>query len=85
LFIVANHPTAQVLLAAGVPHQRVKALGFPVSPAFAQAPSEPLTAPRRDERREVLYVINTGKAIDRLLRIENVRLTITEGAGTAPS
>jgi UDP-N-acetylglucosamine:LPS N-acetylglucosamine transferase len=84
LFVVANEPTAKVLLDGGVPAQRVKALGFPVSTVFAQERPAPLAPPRRGEPGRVLYVINTGKAkagksIDRLLKLEDLRLTITVG------
>lgn len=43
-FVVANDPTAAVLLEAGVPAERVAALGFPVSPVFAREPQEPTPA-----------------------------------------
>jgi len=84
LFIVANEPTARVLIAAGVERQRVKALGFPVSPVFAQEPPGETPAPRGNDRRKVLYVINTGKAkagkaIQRLLKVPDLDLTITVG------
>lgn len=84
LFLVANEPTAKVLLEAGVERQRIKALGFPVSPLFAQEQPTALPAPRGNERRKVLYVINTGKAkagksIERLLKIPDLDLTITVG------
>lgn len=84
LFVVANEPTAKVLVEAGVPEDRVKALGFPVSPVFAREQPAPLAEPRGADRYKVLYVINTGKAkagksIDRLLKIENLELTITVG------
>jgi len=83
-FVVANEPTARVLDDAGIPKHRVKALGFPVSPIFAQERPKPLVAPRHGDRRQVLYVINTGKAksgksLDRLLRIPDLDLTITVG------
>jgi UDP-N-acetylglucosamine:LPS N-acetylglucosamine transferase/predicted metal-dependent phosphoesterase TrpH len=84
LFVVSNDPTAKILLNNGISSQYVKAMGFPVSPVFAQEPAAALSAPRRDDRRKVLYVINTGKAksgkaIDRLLKIPEVDLTITVG------
>jgi processive 1,2-diacylglycerol beta-glucosyltransferase len=84
LFVVANEPTANVLIEAGVPKHRLKALGFPVSPVFAQERPAPLTAPRHGDRRKVLYVINTGKAktgksLDRLLKVPDLDLTITVG------
>ena len=69
---------------AGIPKHRVKALGFPVSPVFARERPAPLSAPRRGERRKVLYVINTGKAkagksLERLLKVSDLDLTITVG------
>ena len=84
LFLVANEPTAKVLIAAGVEPERVKAPGFPVSPIFGQEPKSFLPVPRGSERRKVLYVINTGKAkagksIERLLKVPDLDLTITVG------
>jgi len=84
LFVVANDPTAKVLLEAGIPAQQIKALGFPVSPIFAQESRPLLPAPDHDDPFKVLYVINTGKAkagksIDRLLKLANLDLTITVG------
>jgi len=40
-FIVANAPTAQVLLREGVPAHCIETLGFPVSPLFAHERCEP--------------------------------------------
>ena len=84
LFVVANELTARVLNEAGIPRHRVKALGFPVSPLFAQERPAPLTPPRHGERRKALYVINTGKAkagksLERLLQVQDLDLTITVG------
>jgi UDP-N-acetylglucosamine:LPS N-acetylglucosamine transferase len=84
LFVVANEPTANVLAEAGVSRHRLKALGFPVSPAFAQERPAPLAAPHHGDRRKVLYVINTGKAktgksLERLLKVQDLYLTITVG------
>ncbi len=84
IFVVANEPTAEVLRQHGVPASRVQALGFPVSPAFAREPNGELAAPRHGGQYKVLYVINTGKAkagktIDRLLKLQDIDLTITVG------
>ncbi len=84
LFVVSNQPTADVLAEAGIPKHRLKSLGFPVSPIFAQERPAPLAAPGHSDRRKVLYVINTGKAktgksLARLLKIPEVDLTITVG------
>ena len=82
-FCAANDETAAVLKKGGVAKEQIKILGFPVSPQFAEN-SDNLPAPIGDEPRRVLYVINTGKkkagkAIDRLLEIDDVHLTITAG------
>ena len=82
-FCVANDATAEVLRKGGVPAKQIKTLGFPVNPAFANPPAE-LPLPIGREPRRVLYIINTGKkkagkAIDRLLELDNVHLTITVG------
>ncbi|HXP60414.1 MAG TPA: hypothetical protein VN829_07985 [Dongiaceae bacterium] len=83
-FVVANAPTAAVLVAGGVAPERVETLGFPVSPLFAREPLEPVPARLHWDRRKVLYVINSGKAkaggaIERLLKVPNLDLTITVG------
>jgi UDP-N-acetylglucosamine:LPS N-acetylglucosamine transferase/predicted metal-dependent phosphoesterase TrpH len=82
-FCVANEATAEVLRKGNVPAKQIKTLGFPVNPAFANPPAE-LPLPIGREPRRVLYLINTGKkkagkAIDRLLELDDVHLTITVG------
>jgi UDP-N-acetylglucosamine:LPS N-acetylglucosamine transferase/predicted metal-dependent phosphoesterase TrpH len=82
-FCVANDASADVLIKGGVAGKQIKALGFPVNPIFADNP-DALPSPAGDEPRRVLYIINTGKkkagkAVDRLLDLENVHLTITAG------
>ena len=82
-FCVANEATAEVLREGGVTEKQIKTLGFPVNPVFANPPAE-LQPPVGREPRRVLYIINTGKkkagkAIDRLLELDNVHLTITVG------
>ncbi len=82
-FCVANEVTAEGLRKGGVPDKQIKTLGFPVNPVFAHPPAE-LMLPVGHEPRRVLYLINTGKkkagkAIDRLLELDNVQLTITVG------
>jgi processive 1,2-diacylglycerol beta-glucosyltransferase len=83
-FCVANEETAEVLKKNGVPAKQIKALGFPVSPVFANSNQPELPPPVGDEPRRVLYLINTGKkkagnAIDRLIDLDNVHLTICAG------
>lgn len=82
-FCVANEATAEVLAKGGVLEQQIKVTGFPVSPIFAENSIE-LPQPIGEEPRRVLYIINTGKkkagkAIDRLLEMEDLHLTITAG------
>jgi UDP-N-acetylglucosamine:LPS N-acetylglucosamine transferase len=82
-FCVANDATAEVLRKGGVMEKQIQTLGFPVSPVFADPPVE-LRPPIGREPRRVLYIINTGrkkagKAIDRLLELDDVHLTITVG------
>lgn len=82
-FCVANDASAEALRKGGVPEKQIKALGFPVNPVFAE-PIADLPTPVGDEPRRVLYIINTGKkkagkAIDRLLELDKVHLTITVG------
>jgi processive 1,2-diacylglycerol beta-glucosyltransferase len=82
-FCVPNEASADVLRAAGISEKQIQILGFPVSPLFAKNKNE-LPQPTGNEPRRVLYIINTGKkkagkAIDRLLDIDDVHLTITCG------
>ena len=84
LYCVPNEATGAVLKAAGIPESQIKALGFPVSHLFTEAPAVPVNAPAFGEQRRILYVINTGKkkagkVIDRLLEIPDTQLTITVG------
>jgi UDP-N-acetylglucosamine:LPS N-acetylglucosamine transferase/predicted metal-dependent phosphoesterase TrpH len=82
-FCVANDASAEVLIKGGVAQKNIQTLGFPVNPIFADNP-DTLPSPVGNEPRRVLYIINTGKkkagkAVDRLLDLENVHLTITAG------
>ncbi len=83
IYCVANDMTRDVLLAANVPAEKIHVLGFPVSPMFNQAIA-PVNAPVAGEPRKLLYIINSGKkkagrAIERLLELPKVQLTITVG------
>ena len=82
-FLVPNEESAAVMRAAGVPSVNIRALGFPVPPRFAD-PRPPRLAPGRDTPARVLYMINAGKdrapaAVERLLRIGGLHLTVTVG------
>jgi UDP-N-acetylglucosamine:LPS N-acetylglucosamine transferase len=88
IFVVADEPTASVLRDKGVAADRIKPLGFPVSPVFARGPQTPLPIPANGEKPKILYVINTGKShaghlLERLLDIPNIDLTITTGRNSA--
>jgi processive 1,2-diacylglycerol beta-glucosyltransferase len=83
-YCVPNEATAEVLRKNGVPAEKVKAFGFPVNPVFAEKEQETIQAPQADGPIKVLYIINTGKkksgkAVDRLLELPRVHLTITVG------
>jgi len=83
-FVVCDDATAQVLQKVGVEKDSIAALGFPVSPQFALTPTNPPQRPSLGQMLRVLYVINTGqkkcgKAIDRILEVPNVELTVTVG------
>jgi processive 1,2-diacylglycerol beta-glucosyltransferase len=83
-YCVPNEATAEVLRKNGVPPEKIKAFGFPVNPIFAEKEQEIVQAPEADGPIKVLYIINTGKkksgkAVDRLLEVPRVQLTITVG------
>ncbi len=81
-FLVANNQTAQVMRVAGVPPEKIKTLGFPVSPKFAALNCIPKAEP--DSALRILYMINAGKAIApeltrRLAELPQTTLTVTVG------
>lgn len=83
-FVVCDDATAKVLQQAGVEKDSIAALGFPISPQFALTPAHPPQRPKSGTPLRVLYSINTGqkkcgKAVDRILEIPNVELTVTVG------
>jgi processive 1,2-diacylglycerol beta-glucosyltransferase len=84
VFVVADDATAAVLREKGVSPERIRPLGFPVSPIFARGPEVPLATPGTGARAKILYVINTGKSraghlLEHLLDIGDVELTVTTG------
>jgi len=83
-FCVANDETAKALSSAGLASEKIKAFGFPVSPVFAEKLANKVNDPQEGSPLKVLFIANagkkkTGKAIDRLLDLPNVHLTITCG------
>jgi len=84
LYCVPNAATANALKAGGVPSEKIKTLGFPVSLSYTESPAKALQTPVGDETRRLLYVISTGKkksgkTIERLLEMHDTHLTITVG------
>ena len=82
-FLLPNEVSADVLLQAGVPAEKVKTLGFPVSPVFAQ-PGEPRPEPSDENGRRVLYIINAANGsapelVRRLAHLPDIQLTVTVG------
>ena len=80
-FILPNEQSAAVLRSEGIPESKIKVLGFPVDPRFADLPRRP--APSAINFPRVLYMINagTGRApeIARLLSGLEIQLTVTVG------
>lgn len=82
-FILPNEVSAEVLLTAGVPAEKVKTFGFPVSPIFAQ-PGEIRLPPSDETGRRVLYIINAANSaapdlVRRLAGLSKIQLTVTVG------
>ncbi len=83
LFLVPNEQTAAVLATAGVPNDKVRVSGFPVTPKFAEL-GELRHPPAPGGERKILYMINAGgravpEIISALARLPDVRLTVTVG------
>jgi processive 1,2-diacylglycerol beta-glucosyltransferase len=83
IFCVANETVADSLRVGGVSAEKIKILGFPVSPEFARGKTD-LPTPTLNEPRRVLYLVHsgkkkTGKAVDRLLEQPDVHVTIVAG------
>jgi UDP-N-acetylglucosamine:LPS N-acetylglucosamine transferase len=82
LSCVINDDTADVLHRAGVPRERIRVTGFPVSTYFATQARPPLPDPAHAPR--LLYIINASRfhaadAVRRLLQIPGLRITATYG------
>jgi processive 1,2-diacylglycerol beta-glucosyltransferase len=82
-FLLPNEQSAAVLLDAGIPPEKIKTFGFPVSPVFAQ-PGEVRLPPSDEAGRRVLYIINaTNSAAPQLVRrlagLPEIQLTVTVG------
>ena len=80
-FLVANEQSAAVVRNGGVPSEKIKVFGFPVSPRFADFTKDRQSLSEISPR--VLYVINAGTRrapalVRRLLKL-NIRLAVTVG------
>jgi processive 1,2-diacylglycerol beta-glucosyltransferase len=86
-FLVPNEDTARVMRDAGVPAEKVRVLGFPVPPKFAdERPPRPM--PGEGTRARVLYMINAGKdqapaILTELLKLSEIDFTVTAGRDQA--
>ena len=83
LFLVPNDQTASVIAAAGVPGDKVRVSGFPVSLKFTEL-GQLRALPDEAERFRLLYMINSGgqiapELIRGLRAIPGLHLTITVG------
>lgn len=84
-FIVPNEDTAAVLRGK-VADEKIKVLGFPVTPRFST--ERTFREPPADGCRRVLYMINSGKKkapnlVRRLLELPEIQLTVTVGRDPA--
>ena len=81
-FLVPNEQSAAVLRIAGVPPEKIKIFGFPVSPKFADFPQD-REFPSNNSKRRVLYMIHaaTRGAPELVRRLADlgVNLTVTIG------
>jgi processive 1,2-diacylglycerol beta-glucosyltransferase len=80
-FLVPNEQSAAVVRAGGIAPEKIRTLGFPVSPQFADLTQHRQPPSQNDHR--VLYVISSGTAkapelVRKLLDL-NVELTVTVG------
>ena len=81
-FLVPNEQSAAVLRAGGVPPQKIRIFGFPVSPKFADS-TQDRQLPSGNSKRRVLYMIHAAtrgapELVQRLADL-GVDLTVTIG------
>ncbi len=82
-FLLPNEPSAAVLLEAGIPPEKTRTFGFPVSPVFAES-GEVRPPPSDAAGRRVLYIINAANSaapalVRRLAGLPEIQLTVTVG------
>jgi processive 1,2-diacylglycerol beta-glucosyltransferase len=86
-FVVANDETAAVLRAGGIPEDRIRIFGFPVTYRFAEIKDD-RQLPGHNGTKRVLYMINSGKKeapalVRRLAHRPDVELTVSVGRDSA--
>jgi len=84
IYCVANDATRAVLMQRSVPSEKIKVLGFPVSPLFSQMADEAPPDPGPEGPYRILYLVNTGKkklgkSLKKLLDRPEIHLTIGVG------
>jgi processive 1,2-diacylglycerol beta-glucosyltransferase len=82
-YLLPNEVSADVLLQAGIPAEKVKTFGFPVSPIFAEL-TEVRPPPSDENGRRVLYIINSANSsapelVRQLAHLPEIQLTVTVG------
>ncbi len=82
-FFVPNEETANVMIAAGVPKDKLRMFGFPVAPRFARAEVK-RPHPEKHTRPSILFMVNSSRGlapavIDRLLENRGISVTATVG------
>ena len=84
-FLVANEQSASVLRAAGVPSEKIKVFGFPVSPKFADSTGANRVLPAANSKRRVLYMIHaaTRGAPELAQRLADLGVDLTVTIGRA--
>jgi len=84
-FLVANEQSACVLRAAGIAAEKIKVLGFPVSPRFADSAGSNRVLPPSKSERRVLYMIHaaTRGAPELAQRLADLGVDLTVTIGRA--
>jgi processive 1,2-diacylglycerol beta-glucosyltransferase len=83
-FLLPNEPSAAVLHHAGIPPEKTRTFGFPVSPEFADI-AQLRTPPADETPRHVLYLVNARQAaapelVLRLAAMKGIQLTVAVGS-----
>jgi UDP-N-acetylglucosamine:LPS N-acetylglucosamine transferase len=84
LYCVPNEAASEALRSRGVPEDRIRCFGFPVSPPLDNQCPTPLCEPGKHGPYRLLYVVGSGKTkagkgLKRLLERDEYQLTIAVG------